>query len=142
MGKVQKMILFVLAVAAIVLVVTTVKLDGQRAHNIEEYALQNETASDYINSYCKEVYDGTALVSEIKKNEVIYTYQYKEPIEERIMNELKSQMGIFGDSMEDAYNRMMKTLLKESGFSKMKVTLRFLDSEDDVLYEREYKMKI
>lgn len=135
----KKVLLIILIIIAVAATGFLAYLEYLKPDNLEEYIVQNTEAKDMIESYRAQEYNDNIMNVEVKKNKITYSFQYKEIIDDYVMNQLKGQFDIFGQSMEDAYLREIELLEKETGFEGIQINLVISDKEGNELYRKEYQ---
>ncbi len=139
MKKGKKVLLIILIIIAAVAIGFLAYLEHLKPDNLEEYIAQNTEAKAMIESYRAQQYNDNAMTVKVKENDITYSFRYNEIIDEYVMEQLNGQFDVLGKSMEEAYEREIELLEKETGFEDIQVNLVIEDKEGKELYRKEYK---
>ena len=132
----KKILLLVLMILAAASVSAVIYLESLKPDNLEEFTDRNQEAADMIESFCETSYDGSRMTADIKGNSITYMYKYDEDIEKDIEEQLENQFDVYADSMSEAYDRVIESLEKQSGFDDISIILVFADNEGNEMYKK------
>jgi len=123
-----------ISVVLVLLLATSVILSGcGGTSTLEEYVNNNEELSQQIESYST-----SGMTIDISDNTLTYTYKYEQSFDDTTAKLMTSSLEQAMSSMDSTFESIKTTLIEETDISDIIVKIVYSDSNDTVLYEKEY----
>lgn len=130
-------------VMSLVLILTTafcLTACGGGTKTLESYVNDNDSIKKQIESASQS--DSTMEMSiDIKDNDLIYVYKYKQTFEADVVAQMKTQFESYASSFESTFTNIAKSLEDETKISGITVQIVYQNGDGSEIFKQSYTAK-